>query len=83
MKLTLELDKALYGRDIRVHLNDGSVFEGKWDGYISDVDNEPDGESILLEREGGCLVELFTAAIVSIEPMNDEEEFDDSEKAVA
>ncbi len=36
------------GKDVEVVMTDGEVFSGKLFGYISEADNEPDPESIIV-----------------------------------
>jgi hypothetical protein len=68
MTITEKLTENLYGKDIQVSLNDGTVLSGLWDGHMSELDNEPDGESILVKIESNLLVEVLTADIASIAP---------------
>ena len=53
------------GKLVRVEMTDGDVLEGKLDGHISALDNEPDPESILIENV--ATIELYTHEIHRIE----------------
>jgi hypothetical protein len=72
LRITKEIGLGLYGKEIAVLLNDGSVFKGIWDDHISELDNEPEGESILLEFEDGNFVEIYTADIKNIEAASEQ-----------
>lgn len=50
------------GKKVKATMNDGEVFTGELFGYISELDNEPDPESVIIGR-----VELFTSEIRSID----------------
>jgi hypothetical protein len=63
MKVTEELAKKLYGRNIVATLNNGDIVKGIWDDHISEIDNEPEGESVLIKNQNGSLIELYTADI--------------------
>lgn len=56
--------KEAHGKNVRVTLDDGSVFEGLAYDYTSALDNEPDPESISIDH-----TELFVDEIRSIEPI--------------
>lgn len=49
------------GKNVSVKMTDGEVFEGKFTGYISQADNEPEPESILIGN-----TELYTNEIAKI-----------------
>ena len=53
------------GKEVRITMLDGEVFEGKAYDYTSAVDNDPDPESISV---GG--VELYAPEIKNIELLN-------------
>lgn len=53
------------GKNVSVTMVDGEVFTGVLYGYVSAVDNEPDPESIVIDR--GELTELLTEEIKMIE----------------
>ena len=55
------------GKQIKVTMTDGEVLEGKLDVYISELDNEPDPECIMIYQMGAGLVELPTNEIASVE----------------
>lgn len=46
------------GRKIKVHMIDGEIFIGVFEGYVSALDNEPERESILVDN-----TELYTDEI--------------------
>lgn len=50
------------GKQVRVEMKDGEFFSGELFAYISAADNEPDPESVVVNR-----IELFTNEISSIE----------------
>lgn len=50
------------GKQVRITMTDGEQFTGELFGYISGADNDPDPESIVVER-----TELFTNEIRSAE----------------
>ena len=50
------------GKNVRITLEDGSVFEGLAYDYTSALDNEPDPESITIDS-----IELFSPEIEKIE----------------
>ena len=50
------------GKRVHVEMTDGEIFEGELFAYISAEDNEPDPESIVVNR-----TELFTSEIRHIE----------------
>lgn len=50
------------GKQVRVEMTDGEIFAGELFAYISAADNEPDPESVVVNR-----TELFTNEISSIE----------------
>lgn len=52
------------GKLVRVEMTDGEVFTGELFAYISELDNEPDPESIIVDN--GMLIELYTHEIKSI-----------------
>ena len=49
------------GKNVSVKMTDGELFEGKFTGYISQADNEPEPESILIGN-----TELYTNEIAKI-----------------
>ena len=49
------------GKTAIVKMTDGEVFEGKLTGYISQADNEPEPESVLIDN-----IELYTNEIADI-----------------
>lgn len=56
--------KEAHGKNVRITMDDGSVFEGLAYDYTSALDNEPDPESITING-----IELFSTEIVRIEPV--------------
>lgn len=50
---------------VKILCNDGDIIVGKLINYTSELDNEPDGESITLNTDDG-LIEIFTEEITSI-----------------
>lgn len=50
------------GKNVRITMDDGAVFEGRAYDYTSALDNEPDPESITVNG-----IELFTPEIAKIE----------------
>ena len=65
MKLR-ELAEQYWGKQSCVQRDDGKVFRGELFDYISELDNEPDPESIVIETDGGMLVELFVNEIKEV-----------------
>ena len=49
------------GKKASIKMTDGEIFEGKFAGYISSADNEPEPESILIDN-----IELYTNEIESV-----------------
>jgi hypothetical protein len=56
--------REAFGKNVRVTFKDGAVMEGHVNAYTSDVDNEPDPESICIGD-----FELFAPEIECIEPL--------------
>lgn len=54
-----------HGKNVKITLKDGQVFEGRAYDYTSALDNEPDPESITIDS-----IELYEPEIKSIEPLN-------------
>ena len=52
---------------VRVTMADGEIQTGKLVCYTSALDNEPDQESITLEKETGVLVELYADEVAAVE----------------
>ena len=52
------------GKRVRVEMTDGETFTGELFAYLSASDNEPDPESIVVDR-----TELFTNEIGKIETL--------------
>ena len=50
------------GKNVRITLKDGSVFEGRAYDYTSAMDNEPDPECITIDS-----IELFAPEIEKVE----------------
>lgn len=48
-------------KNVRVTMTDGEIFEGQLHTYISEIDNDPDPESIVVSS-----IELFTNEIKEI-----------------
>ena len=53
------------GKQVRVEMTDGEIFVGELFAYISAADNDPDPESIVIDR-----TELFTREISRIEAVS-------------
>ena len=51
-----------HGKDVRITLKDGQVFEGHAYDYTTALDNDPDPESIAIDN-----VELYAPEIEKIE----------------
>lgn len=58
------------GKRVKVTMTDGEVLEGEVYGYISELDNDPDPESIIIKKTEPYLIELPTNEIKSIELVN-------------
>jgi len=56
-----------YSNAITIFCKDGQKLIGKLDTCTSHFDNEPDGESIIIETAAGTLIEIYTDEIESIE----------------
>lgn len=54
--------KEAHGKNVRITMDDGAVFEGRAYDYTSALDNEPDPESITING-----IELFAPEIVGVE----------------
>ena len=54
--------KEAHGKDVRVLMLDGEIFEGRAYDYTSALDNEPDPESITIDS-----IELYAPEIFRIE----------------
>lgn len=52
------------GKRVRVEMTDGEIFTGELFAYLSEADNDPDPESIVVDR-----TELFTNEIRQIEAL--------------
>lgn len=50
------------GKNVKITLKDGKVFQGEAYGYTSALDNEPDPESIVVNS-----IELYLPEIESVE----------------
>lgn len=62
-----EIAKLNWGKHIRITMTDGEILEGKLVSYASAKDNEPDPESIVIERmETGELTELYVDEIEKV-----------------
>lgn len=59
--------KHLLDKKIKVSCIDGSIVEGVWMDWTSALDNEPDGESITVERPSGTQIEIFVDEIKDIQ----------------
>lgn len=58
----------LLDKKVTVTCTDGTTFTGIWSDWSSAADNEPDPESIILDRANGAgPVELFVNEIASIQ----------------
>lgn len=58
--------KTNNGKRVRAEMIDGDVIEGKLACHISDLDNDPDPESLLV-RSNGVLIELYVPEILQVE----------------
>jgi hypothetical protein len=67
MELTAQMCRKYENKAIRVYCTDGDVCIGVWLYHTSDVDNEPDGESITLRTERAPYVEIYVEEIERIE----------------
>jgi hypothetical protein len=54
MVITEILLEKHYGKPIKVTCGSGDMVMGLFDGHTSELDNEPDGESILVKTADGC-----------------------------
>lgn len=61
----LDAVNHLMDERVRVTCIDGTAVVGIWDGWTSAQDNEPDEESILIDRSPG-LTEIYISEIKSI-----------------
>ena len=57
----------LNGKRIKVTCTDGQVITGEWIDWTSELDNEPDPESITVEKPWGEQIEIYICEIASIE----------------
>jgi hypothetical protein len=64
--ITEVLLEKYYGQPISVICGNGNVVRGLFDGHTSELDNEPDGESILVKTDDGRLIEVYTSDIAEI-----------------
>lgn len=60
-----EFYKKNAGKQVRAEMTDGEIFAGELFAYISAADNDPDPESIVIDR-----TELFTHEISRIEAVS-------------
>jgi len=66
MNINEFLNQEPYGKEIIVKLKDGTTRRGIYDSHISEYDNEPDGESILIEIIDFGLTEIYIDEITEI-----------------
>lgn len=57
----------LNGQEIAVTCTDGQVITGKWIDWTSEQDNEPDPESITVEKPWGEQIEIYVNEIKAIQ----------------
>ena len=70
MNINRFLSQEPYGKEIIVNFKDGTMRTGIYDSYISEYDNEPDGESILIEIPDFGLTEIYIDEISEIKIEN-------------
>ena len=59
--------KYLLNKNIKVVCLDGTAVEGVWTNWVSEQDNEPDGESIMIDKADGSIEEIYVDEIERIE----------------
>lgn len=64
--INMQTYNDLIEENIKIICSDGQIISGVWIDSTSEADNEPDGESITIEKPTGELVEIFVSDIKSI-----------------
>jgi len=64
--IELGIKKDYFHKTINIICKDGQRLTGTLDNWTSKYDNEPDGESIMIETARGDLIEIYTDEIESI-----------------
>lgn len=59
--------KNLFNKQVKVHCVDGSTVSGYWSDWISEADNEPDGECIIVDLSSGVPCGISVDEILRIE----------------
>lgn len=57
---------GLLDKRVKVICTDGSTVIGVWVYWTSELDNEPDGESITIQTDYGILIEIYVSDIKDI-----------------
>lgn len=65
----LGINKLKFNSTVEVSLNDGRIFIGKYSDWTSDEDNDSQGESITVEKDG-VQYELFLTEIKFVNQIN-------------
>jgi hypothetical protein len=66
MRYSMKMLDKYFDNPVNVICVDGDVVSGILDGYTSELDNEPDGESILVKTNDGRLIEVYASEISEI-----------------
>jgi len=64
--IKLGITDAYFNKTVIIKCNDGQRRVGRLDTCTSKYDNEPDGESVIIETDEGWLIEIYTDEIESI-----------------
>lgn len=55
-----------YDQTVRLECNDGQIIKGALIEWTSELDNEPNPESVTLRAEDGALIEIYVSDIKSV-----------------
>lgn len=58
--------KDLLDEQINIICTDGQIISGEWINWTSELDNEPDPESITILKPNGSLIEIYIHEIKEI-----------------
>ena len=65
--IELGVAKLSFGKPVKAILKNGQEMIGILNGWTSEVDNDPDGESITMKTPEYPMVEVYTAEIERLE----------------
>lgn len=64
--INISKHKELFGKKINALCTDGETIIGSWVDWLSEIDNEPDPESIIIKNKDGVCIEIFVKDIKRI-----------------